>query len=201
MKTLVVKDGRGRRVVTEIKRPDPEAVLVIDEGKPFDVTDAEIQRLIDLGYFKLESIWLVDGDEFAAVKEVPAGKVYDVDLKKDRPGWAKTRKQLADEAAAAEKEKANADALAAKAEAEDKANAKTREAEQKAVDEAEAKMKAEAAAAKKIRDADTARIAAEAKADAEKADAADKAKNDVEAKQKAAEAKAKAQAEAQAAKG
>lgn len=190
-KKIIIVDGKGRRVVTEIRRPDPAAVLVIDERVPFVASDREIQILLDLGYVKLDAIYIVDEDDaLSPVKEVQTGKKYDVDVSKDRPGWAKTRAQLTAEAALKAKAEAEENAAKAKAEAEAAATAKARATLDAATAEAELKQKAEAAAIQKARDADTAKIAADAKAEAEKVDAEDKAKNlKIAADAKAAAAK------------
>jgi len=49
---LTFKDGKGRRVVTEVKRPDPAAVLVLEEEKEYDIEIGELFIVVDLGYVK-----------------------------------------------------------------------------------------------------------------------------------------------------
>ena len=63
---IVVKDGKGRRVVTEFRRPDPAAVLIVDEEVEVDVTNAELNLLVTLGYFRLENV-VIDGSVATAV--------------------------------------------------------------------------------------------------------------------------------------
>lgn len=63
---LLVKDGLGKRIVTEIKRPDPEAVLILEEDKEIDVTVEELFILVDLEYVKLKHV-KVDGQDVSSI--------------------------------------------------------------------------------------------------------------------------------------
>lgn len=61
-----IKDGLGTRIITEVKRPDPQAVLVIEEEKEYEVTLPELHKIVDLKYVKAENI-LVDGKKLKSV--------------------------------------------------------------------------------------------------------------------------------------
>lgn len=71
---IKVKDGLGRRVCTEIKRPDPEAVLVIEEGKEYEVTNEELHTLMLCNYFELKN---VEVDNQIAKAVYPDSIVYE----------------------------------------------------------------------------------------------------------------------------
>lgn len=63
---VIVKDLKGDRIVTEIKRPDPEAVLVLKEGIEFDLSNIELFRLVHLAYVNIKDV-LVDGKKVVSV--------------------------------------------------------------------------------------------------------------------------------------
>lgn len=62
MLKIIVKDGKGRRIVTEIKRPDPIAILILDENVPTEVEVEELHLLITLGYVALPNVKIIDDD-------------------------------------------------------------------------------------------------------------------------------------------
>lgn len=77
---IKVKDGKGKRVVTEIKRPDPQAVLVLEEDKEYDVTNEELNLLIECEYVHLRNVTLV-GEERQIKAVYPDSITYHEPLK------------------------------------------------------------------------------------------------------------------------
>lgn len=75
---IKVKDGKGKRVCTEIKRPDPEAVLVIEEDKEYTVTNEELNTLVVAGYFDLKDV-VIDSKHAKSV--YPDSVVYEEEAK------------------------------------------------------------------------------------------------------------------------
>ena len=63
---LKVKDGKGKRVITEVKRPDPHAVLIIEEEKEVEVSVKDLYVVVTLKYVKVENI-VVDGKKVKSV--------------------------------------------------------------------------------------------------------------------------------------
>lgn len=56
---IKVKDGKGKRIVTEIKRPEPQAILVFKEEEEFEVSNEELHTLIELEYVHLRDVNIV----------------------------------------------------------------------------------------------------------------------------------------------
>lgn len=80
-----VKDGKGKRVCTEIKRHDPAAVLVFDENCETEVSNEELHLLVTLGYIELKNVTMHGSDEGKVVKAVyPDAVVFD-EVKKAAP--------------------------------------------------------------------------------------------------------------------
>lgn len=57
---IKIKDGLGRRICTEVRRPDPQAVLVMEEGVEYEVTNEELHTLLACGYFELKNVQVND---------------------------------------------------------------------------------------------------------------------------------------------
>jgi hypothetical protein len=60
---IKVKDGKGTRIITEIKRPDPQAVLVLKEEIELEVSNSELHTLVELGYVNLVNVELIGSDK------------------------------------------------------------------------------------------------------------------------------------------
>ena len=83
---IKVKYCKGKRIVTEIKRPDPAAVLVIDEDKDIEVSTPELFLIVDLKYAEASAI-VADGKQ---VKSVYPDTVVFVQPKTEEKPVAKT---------------------------------------------------------------------------------------------------------------
>ena len=74
---IKINDGKGKRIVTEIKRPDPKAVLIIEEGQEIELTNAELNTLIVLKYVELQSVSILGEDAGKVIESVyPNAIVY-----------------------------------------------------------------------------------------------------------------------------
>ena len=71
---ITVSDGKGRRICTEIKRADPAAILVIEEGVAYEVTLEELNTLVTAGYLSLAD---TDIDGHTAIHSYPDALVFD----------------------------------------------------------------------------------------------------------------------------
>lgn len=75
---IKVKDGKDFRIVTEIKRPDPQAVLIIKENKEIEVSNEELHTLISLGYVDVKNVTVISEGKTLIVKAVyPDAIVYE----------------------------------------------------------------------------------------------------------------------------
>jgi hypothetical protein len=66
---LVLKTAGVKIFATEIKRPHPEAILVIESGKEFECTEGELITLVQTGYFSAGEVDIV-GQPLKKIKAV-----------------------------------------------------------------------------------------------------------------------------------
>lgn len=81
---IKVKDGKGKRVVTEIKRPDPQAVLIVEEDKEIEVTNEELNILVVLEYISIGNTVIVGTDSGKVIQAVYPDAIVFAEQKQEK---------------------------------------------------------------------------------------------------------------------